>query len=67
MSQTPSQLASLQSKLDVAADTLARYEALPVTHHHMGEANYGCGALAVKEVVAQAASLDPAPEVIHID
>ena len=33
----------------------------------MEEATDNCGALAVKEIVAWAAFVDPAPEVIHID
>ena len=67
MSKTLLQLASLQSRPDVGADTLARYEALPVTHHQMEEAMYNSGALALEEFVAWAASLDPTPDVIHID
>ena len=67
MSQTLSQLASLQFRPDAAADTLARYQALPVARHQMEEATYNSGALAVEDVVAWAASLDPAPEVVHID
>ena len=67
MSQTLWQLAPLRSRSNAAADTLARYEASPAAHHHMEEATYGSGALAVEEVVAWAASLDPAPEVIHIE
>ena len=67
MSQMLSQLASLQSTPDAAADTLARYEALPVAHHQMEEATYNSGPLVVEEVVAWAASLDLPLEVIHID
>ena len=40
---------------------------LSVAHHQIEEATYNSGALTVEEVVAWAASLDPAPEVIHID
>ena len=65
--QTLSQLASLQSRPDAAADTLTQYQALPVAHHQMEEATYQSGALAVDDVVAWATSLDPSPEVIHID
>ena len=65
--QTLSQLASLQSRPDPAADTLAQYQALPVAHHQMEEATYQSGSLGVDDVVGWAASLDPSPEVIHID
>ena len=65
--QTMSQLASLASRPDPAADTLAHYQALPVAHHQLEEATYGSGALGVDDVVGWAASLDPSPEVIHID
>ena len=65
--QTMSQLASLASRLDPAADTLAHYQALPVAHHQLEEATYQSGALGVDDVVGPAASLDPSPEVIHID
>ena len=57
--QTSSHLASLQSCPDPAADTLAQYQALPVAHHQLEEATYVSG--------DWAASLDPSPEVIHID
>ena len=67
MSQTLSQLASLQSRPNAAADTLVQHQALPIAHHQMEEATYNSKALAVEEVVAWSASLDPAPEVIHID
>ena len=67
MSQTLSQLASLQSRPDGPAGTLERYKALPVAHHQTEEATYGSWALPVEEVVACAASLEPAPEGIHID
>ena len=67
MSQTLLRLASLQSRRDAATDTLAEYQALLVAHHQMEEATYNSGELAVEEVVAQAASLDPVPKVIHID
>ena len=67
MSQTLSPLASLQSRPDAAADTPAQYQALPVAHQQMEEATYQSGALAVEDVVAWAASLDPTPEVIHIN
>ena len=43
MSPTLSQLASLQSSPDAAADTLAQYQALPVPHHGMEEATYDSG------------------------
>ena len=36
--QTMSQLASLASRPDPAADTLAHYQALPVAHHQLEEA-----------------------------
>ena len=65
--QTLSHVASLQSRPDAASDTLAQYQALLVAHHHMEEATYQSGTLAVEDVVAWAASLDPSPEVIHID
>ena len=52
MSQTLSQLVSLQSRPDAAADTVAQYQALPVAHHQMEEATYNSGAQAVEEVVA---------------
>ena len=65
--QTLWQLASLQSRPDPAADTLAQYQALPVAHHQLEEATYLSGALGVDDVVGRAASLDPSPEVIHID
>ena len=65
--QTMSQLASLASRPDPAADTLAHYQALPVSHHQLEEGAYLSGALGVDDVVAWAASLDPSPEVIHID
>ena len=68
MSQhTLSQLVSLQSRPDPAADTLAHYQALPVAHHQLEEATYQSGALGVDDVVGRAASLDPSPDVIHID
>ena len=62
-----SQLASLASRPDPAADTLAHYQGLPVAHHKLEEAAYLSGALGVDDVVGLAASLDPSPEVIHID
>ena len=65
--QTLSQLASLQSRPDPAADTLAQYQALPVAHHQMEEATYQSGALGVDDAVGWAASLPPSPDVIHID
>ena len=65
--QTMFQLASLASRLDPAADTLAHYQALPVAHHQLEEATYLSGALGVDDSVGWAASLDPSPEVIHID
>ena len=65
--QTMSQLASLASRPDPAADTLAHYQALPVAHHQLEEAAYLSGALGVDDVVGWAASLDPSPKVIHID
>ena len=65
--QTMSQLASPASRPDPAADTLAHYQALPVAHRQLEEATYGSGALGVDDVVGWAASLDPSPEVIHID
>ena len=52
---------------DAASNTPAQYQALPVTHHQMEEAPYNSGALAFEEVVALAASMDPGPEVIHMD
>ena len=64
--QTMSQLASLASRPDPAADTLVHYQALPVAHHQLEEATYGSGALGVDDVVGWAASLYPSPEVIHI-
>ena len=45
---------------------MARYQALPVADHQMEEVTYQSGALAVEDVFAWAASLDPSPEVIHI-
>ena len=65
--QTTSQLASLALHPDPAADTLAHYQALPFAHHQLEEATYLSGALEVDVVVGWAASLDPSPEVIHID
>ena len=65
--QTMSQLASLASHPDPAADTLAHYQALAVSHHQLEEAAYLSGALGVDDVVGWVASLDPSPEVIHID
>ena len=65
--QTMSQLASLASRPNPAADTLAHYQALPVSQHELEEATYLSGALGVDDVVGGAASLDPSPEVIHID
>ena len=50
--QTSSQLASLQSRPDAAADTLAQYQALPVAHHQIEEVTYRSGVLTVKDVVA---------------
>ena len=38
--QTMSQLASLASRPDLAADTLAHYQALPVAHHQLEEAHF---------------------------
>ena len=67
MSQTLSQLASLQSRPDPSADTLVAYQVLPVAQHGMEEATYNSEALAVEEIVDWAASLFPAPHVIHID
>ena len=65
--QILSLLASLQSRPDAAADTLAHYQALPIAHHQMEEATYQPEALSVEDVVAWAASLNPSPEVIHLD
>ena len=65
--QTMSQLASLASRPEPAADTLAHYQALPFAHHQLEEATYLSGALGVHDVVVLAASLDPSPDVIHID
>ena len=65
--QTLSQLASLQSRPDPAADTLAQYQALPVAQHQLEEATYQLGALGLDDVMGLATSLDPSPEVIHID
>ena len=65
--QTMSELASLASRPDPAAYTLAHYQALPVAHNQLEEATYGSGALGVDDVVGWAASLDPSPDVIHID
>ena len=65
--QTMSQLASLASRPDPAADTLAHYQALPVAHHQLEEATYESEALGVDDIVGWAASLDPSPDVIHID
>ena len=65
--QTMSQLASLASRPDTAADTLAHYQALPVAHHQLEEATYESEALGVDAIVGWAASLDPSPDVIHID
>ena len=65
--QTLSQLASVQSRPDPAADTLAHHQALPVAHDQLEEATYQSGALGVDDVVGRAASLDPSPDVIHID
>ena len=64
--QTMSQLASLASRPHPAADTLAHYQALPGAHHQLEEATHESGALGVDDVLG-AASLDPSPEVIHID
>ena len=65
--QTMSQLASLASRPDPAADTLAHYQALPVAQHQLEEATYESGALGVDDIVGWAASFDPSPDVIHID
>ena len=65
--QTMSQLASLSSRPDPAADTLTHYQALPVAHHQLEEATYESEALGVDDIVGWAASLDPSPDVIHID
>ena len=65
--QTMSQLASLASRPDPAADTLANYQALPVAHHQLEEATYESEALGVDDIVGWAVSLDPSPDVIHID
>ena len=65
--QTMSQFASLASRPDPAADTLAHYQALPVAHHQLEEATYGSGPLGVDDVVGWAACLDPSPEVIPIN
>ena len=65
--QTLLQLASLQSVPDLAADTLAEYQALPVAHHQLEEATYLAGTLVVDDVAGRAASLDRSPEVVHID
>ena len=64
--QTMSQFANLASRPDPAADTLAHYQALPVSHYQLQEATCLSGALGVDDVVGWAASLDPSPEVIHI-
>ena len=56
--QLLSQIASLQSRPDPAADTLAHYQALPATHHQLEEATYWSGALGVDDVVGLASSLD---------
>ena len=61
-----SPLASLQSRPDAGADTLAQYQALPVAPHQMDEGTHRWGALSLEDVVAWAASLNPAPEVIHL-
>ena len=65
--ETLSRLANLQSHADPAADTLAHYQAPPVAHHQLEEATYQSVALGVDDVVGSAASLDPSPDVIHID
>ena len=65
--QTLSKLASLHSRPDPASDTLARHQALPVAHQQFEEATYLSRALGVDDVVAWAASLDPSPDVFHID
>ena len=65
--QIMSRLASLASRPDPAADTLAHYQALPVAHHQLKEATYLSGALGVDDVVGWVACLDPSPEVSHID
>ena len=39
--QTMSQLASLASRPDPAADTLAHYQALPVAHHQLEQGGGG--------------------------
>ena len=65
--QIMSELASLASRTDPSADTLGHYQALPVSHHQLEEAAYLLGALGVDDVVGWATSLDPSPEVIHID
>ena len=65
--QTLSLLASMQSRPDRAADTLPHYQALPVAHHQLEEATYQSGALGVDDVVGWATSLDPSPDMIHID
>ena len=65
--QTSSHLASLQSRPDPAADTLAQYQTLPVAYRQMEEAAYQSGAMGVDGVVGWAASPAPSPDVFHID
>ena len=62
-----SQLASLASRSVPAADTLAHYQALSVSHHQLEEAAYLWRGLRMDDGVSRAASVDPSPEVIHID
>ena len=62
-----SQLASLASRPDPAADTPANYQALPVAHHQLEEATYESEAVGVDDIVGWAASLHPSTGVIHID
>ena len=64
--QTMSQLASLASRPDPAADTLAHYQALPVAHHQLEEATYEsealdqqrAGAWEARAISAEAANRD---------
>ena len=60
-------MASLASRPDPAAYTLAHYQALPVAHHQLEEATYESEALGVDDIVGWAAPHDPSPDVIHID
>ena len=65
--QTLSRLVSLHSRPDPAADTLAHDQGVSAAHRQLEKATYQSGALGVNDTVGWAASLDPSPDVFHID